>query len=195
MRLVVGLGNPGEKYKDTRHNLGFVVVDKLAQKIFKYPNYQIIEWKESKKFACYLLHTTDHILVKSTTFMNESGKAVSSLTNFYKLPSTDIYVVHDDLDIKLGEYKIQLGVGPKVHGGINSIEQELGTKEFWRVRLGIDNRNNELGIMNKELRIKGEDYVLQNFTNEEKEIRDRVVEKIVGELLGSVLRVKKHITH
>ncbi|MBU1071203.1 aminoacyl-tRNA hydrolase, partial [Patescibacteria group bacterium] len=114
MKLIVGLGNIGEKYKNTRHNVGFMVVDELEK------------------------HKEDLgkvMLVKPATFMNESGRAVAKMVRFYKLDLDNLYVVHDDLDLKLGEYKIQKGVGPKVHNGILSVEKELGDKEFWRVRV------------------------------------------------------------
>jgi PTH1 family peptidyl-tRNA hydrolase len=154
MILIVGLGNPGEKYKNNRHNAGFITLDKLREKI-----------GEVKGF--YFL--------KPDTFMNASGKAVSKIKNFYKIDSQDIYLIHDDLDIRLGEYKVQLGVGPKVHNGVDSVEQELGTKDFWRVRVGVDNRE-------RENRIPGEDYVLKDFTKEEKEILIQTIEKVIDEL-------------
>jgi len=91
------------------------------------------------------------------------------------LLSTDLYIVHDDLDIKLGEYKIQKGKGPKVHKGINSIEKALGTDDFWRVRVGVDNRDSNN-------RTPGEQYVLQDFTSEEKEILDKVLDETCKKL-------------
>lgn len=154
MILIVGLGNLGDKYKNNRHNVGFITLDKLKEKI-----------GEVKGF--YFL--------KPQTFMNASGQAVAKIKNFYKIDTQDIYLIHDDLDIKLGEYKIQLGVGPKVHNGVDSVENELGTKDFWRIRIGVDNRE-------RENRIKGEDYVLQDFMKEEKEILNQTIEKVVDEL-------------
>jgi peptidyl-tRNA hydrolase, PTH1 family len=111
--------------------------------------------------------------------MNESGKAVKKLVDFYKVEMDDLYVIHDDLDIKLGEYKIQKGVGPKVHGGVNSIERELGKEDFWRARVGVDNRD-------LENRIPGEEYVLQNFTREERNILMESINQLVSNLEESI---------
>jgi len=139
MKLLVGLGNPGAKYLNTRHNLGFMFLDYLQQ-----------QQKLDKQIKT----------LKPETYMNRSGIAVAKELRFYKLQPTDLIVVHDDLDLRLGEYKIQFGKGPKLHNGVESVEKILGTKEFWRVRIGVDNRN-------AENRIPGESYVLQSFTPEE----------------------------
>jgi len=167
MKLIVGLGNPRSEYKDNRHNVGFMVVDQLATATFE----------NSGKLKAELTKGERAVLAKPITFMNDSGEAVSLLSSFFKIPSTDTYVIHDDLDIPLGEYKIQFGVGPKVHNGVNSIEAKLGTKGFWRVRVGIENRNREEGPQ-----ISGEEYVLKNFNQEESSIRDTVIDKVVEEL-------------
>lgn len=167
MKLIVGLGNPGSEYTKTRHNTGFVVVERLA--IVKEAG-----WQKQEKFGAEVARAGEVLLVKPQTFMNASGKTVSKLANFYKIAAEDIYIVHDDLDLRMGDYKIQEGVGPKVHNGVESVERELGLKNFWRVRVGIDNRG--------EIRIAGEDYVLANFSTEEEEKLKEVVEKIVEEL-------------
>jgi len=152
MKLIIGLGNPGERYKNTRHNAGFLVADELQK--MKLPVGVIVR--------------------KSDVFMNNSGVFVKALYTKYHIQNTDLYIVHDDLDIPLGSYKIQLGIGPKVHNGVNSVETELGTKDFWRVRIGVDNRQ-------ADDRTQGEDYVLQNFTDEEKITINEVVVKICKE--------------
>ena len=165
MKLIVGLGNPGDEHKENRHNVGFMVVDRLAEEA---------EWES--KFEALILKSRDCLLVKPQTFMNNSGTAVKKIMNFYKLNIDDLVVVHDDLDIRLAEYKIQEGVGPKVHNGLTSVEERLGTKDFWRVRVGVDNR--PVG----EARTPGDEYVLADFTSEEKEIIEGVIEKVVKEL-------------
>lgn len=165
MKLIVGLGNPGDEHKENRHNVGFMVVDRLAEEA---------EWES--KFEALILKSRDCLLVKPQTFMNNSGTAVKKIMNFYKLNIDDLVVVHDDLDIRLAEYKIQKGVGPKVHNGLTSVEERLGTKDFWRVRVGVDNR--PVG----EARTPGDEYVLADFTSEEKEIIEGVIEKVVKEL-------------
>jgi len=167
MKLIVGLGNPGSQYKNNRHNVGFMVVDRLVTAAFE----------NSGKLKAELIKGERAVVAKPTTFMNDSGEAVSLLSSFFKVPSTDTYAIHDDLDIPLGEYKMQFGVGPKVHNGVNSIEAKLGTKDFWRVRVGIENRNREEGPQ-----ISGEEYVLKNFNEDEIKVRDTVINKVVEEL-------------
>lgn len=175
MHLIIGLGNPGEKYKNTRHNVGFMVLDEYNAK--QGPD----DFSFNKKFNSEIIKTEKVILAKPQTFMNDSGSAVSKLISFFKINPTELYVVHDDLDIKLGEYKIQKGVGPKVHNGVNSIEEKLGTKNFWRVRMGVDNRI-------PESRIPGEEYVLQNFEEQEIQILQSMIEKVVQEILKNASR-------
>ena len=153
MKLIIGLGNPGEEYLNTRHNAGFLVAEKLQKT--KLPAGVVVR--------------------KPDTFMNESGVFVKKLVDQYKLDPSNLYIVHDDLDIPLGSYKIQLGVGPKDHNGVNSVESELGTKDFWRVRIGIDNRQ-------PDDRIPGEEYTLQDFTETEINTLGGVIEKVCKEL-------------
>ena len=166
MKLVVGLGNPGEAHANNRHNVGFVMVDRLAG--------EGAEWES--KFEALILKAKDYLLVKPQMFMNRSGEVVAKIANFYKVTIDDLVVIHDDLDIRLGEYKIQKGVGPKVHNGLTSVEERLGTANFWRLRVGVDNR--PAG----QARVPGDEYVLSDFTAEEKEISDGVIEKAVKEL-------------
>ncbi|HUC95200.1 MAG TPA: aminoacyl-tRNA hydrolase [Candidatus Saccharimonadales bacterium] len=152
MKLIIGLGNPGERYKNTRHNAGFLVADELQK--MKLPVGVVVR--------------------KSDTFMNDSGSFVKKIVDKYKPDLSDLYIIHDDLDIPLGSYKIQFGVGPKVHNGVNSVEIELGAKDFWRIRVGVDSRN-------PNDRTSGEEYVLQDFSEEEKKILDGIIEKICKE--------------
>jgi len=157
MKLVVGLGNPGHEYENTRHNVGFLVIDKLQEN--KSPGNVVVK--------------------KSDRFMNESGNFVKKLVNEYKLDPSNLYIIHDDLDIKLGEYKIQFGRGPKDHNGILDIEDKLGTKDFWRVRIGVDNRS----LDNKPM---GEEYVLQNFPPEERNLLDRTIKEVCHQLTQKI---------
>jgi PTH1 family peptidyl-tRNA hydrolase len=156
MRLIVGLGNPGDSYTHTRHNAGCLFVDAISSK------------NPSK----------DIVLRKSDTFMNDSGTFVKKLVDQYKLNLSNLYIAHDDLDIKLGEYKIQFGKGPKDHNGLNDIEAKLGTNEFWHIRIGVDNRpldGKPLGI----------EYVLENFSDEEKQILDKTIIEAISAFLSS----------
>lgn len=134
MKLIIGLGNPGDKYKNNRHNVGYLFVD----------------WAKRG--------------VKTNVFMNDSGSFVKG--------KEDFVIVHDDLDLPLGRYKIQFGKGPELHYGVQSIENELGTKDFWRIRIGVDNRD-------PANRTPGDQYVLEDFTTDEKEILKGVFDAIL----------------
>jgi len=156
MKLIVGLGNPREKYKGNRHNIGHLVVDELVKR--KLPKGLVVK-------------TTD-------VFMNNSGNFVKKLVDQYHIEFSNLWVIHDDLDIPLGSYKIQNGKGPKLHNGINSIEQELGREDFWRVRVGVDSRK-------EGVRISGEQYVLQDFSGEEVKLLKPAIEEICKKLVTS----------
>lgn len=153
MKLVIGLGNPGKEYDNSRHNVGYLLVQKL--------------WEGG--------HSSRITSQSSNVFMNNSGAAVKKLVDQYSLDTNDLYIVHDDLDLPLGTWKLQYAKGPKEHGGINDIEQKLGTKDFWRVRVGVDNRK-------PEERTLGEEYVLQDFKDEEKKVLDKVVNEVCKKL-------------
>ncbi len=169
MKIVIGLGNPGPEYVISRHNAGVVCVDLLATKLIA--DYG---WRRQKQA---LMFKTDYwVLLKSAgVFMNESGRMLQDL-KYINYSVDNLYIAHDDLDLRLGEYKIQLGVGPKVHYGLQSMEATIGTKNFWRIRIGIDNRDSDN-------RTPGESYVLEGFKVEEKKVLDGVLEKICDEIL------------
>lgn len=176
MKITVGLGNPGEKFKNTRHNVGFLVVDKLAEKL------KINNWQFKKKFRAEILECKNLILVKPQIFMNDSGIAVKKIASFYQktlnsslLITNYLYLVHDELDLNLGEYKIQFGRGAAGHKGVESVTRELGTKDFWRVRVGI-------GPSNKA----EEQFVLEKFGKEEKEVLEKVIEKVTEALVSRI---------
>lgn len=160
MKLIVGLGNPGKDYLNTRHNVGFMVVDALESQI-RNSKYEI-----QNKFK----------ILKSTNFMNESGEFVNSLYTKYNIQNTNLYIVHDDLDIRLGEFKIQFGRGPHDHNGLKSVDEAIGTDQYWHVRVGVDNRP-------LDHRPIGEEYVLQDFSDDEKKILDRVIKNVTHELI------------
>lgn len=166
MKIVLGLGNPGVGYVGTRHNAGVVLVEVLGSRLQGLGEYG---WR--KHYDALIYKAPDLVLVKTKDiFMNESGRLLQGLSK------GELYVAHDDLDIKLGEYKIQFGKGPKDHNGVESVEKALGTKDFWRIRIGIDNRTTP---------IDGETYVLQRFTSEEREILNKVLEEIAGKILST----------
>lgn len=132
MKLIVGLGNPGKEHENTRHNVGFVFIDALAKHLgaenFGY------EKKLQSKIA-----QAPHklILAKPQTFMNKSGLAVMASAKFYKIKPKDIWVIHDDIDILWSKYKISFGRSSAGHKGVESVIKALKTKDFWRVRIGI----------------------------------------------------------
>src|SRR4051812_41840778 len=126
MYIIVGLGNPGKKYEQTRHNLGFRVLDLLAGES---------GWEN--KYDSLFKKLKDVILAKPQTFMNKSGEAVAQISKFY--PDAQLIVIHDELDLPLGSIKIQKDVSAAGHNGVQSIIDTLGTKDFIRVRLGTDN--------------------------------------------------------
>lgn len=151
---MIGLGNPGKKYAKNRHNVGEMFVRWLKEEEKRRRGGD----GEMKRRRGEDRERWSLVTLKS--FMNDSGKAVSILNTKYKIPNTNLIIVHDDLDLRFGEYKLQFGKGPYGHNGILSIEDELGTKDFWRLRIGIDNRD-------PENRTLGVAYTLQDFTPEE----------------------------
>ncbi len=150
IKMIVGLGNPGAEYEQTRHNAGFWFIDELA---WQYK----ATLKEEKKFfgsvARISISGSDLWLLKPTTFMNRSGQAVAALAQFYKIKPEEILVVHDELDIPCGRIKFKLGGGNGGHNGLKDIQARLGTPDFYRLRLGIDHpgdRNLVVGyVLNK----------------------------------------------
>lgn len=133
MKLIVGLGNPGGQYKDSRHNIGYMVVDKLAREIAR----EGLVWEKDDKRNAQTARVGDVILVKPLTFMNNSGIAVKKLVDFYHFDPKDVWIIHDDIDLPLGKMKIRTGGGTAGHNGLESILKSLGTDGFLRVRLGI----------------------------------------------------------
>lgn len=178
MKLIVGLGNPGKKYKNTRHNVGFMIVDGLLKEMGETPH--VVKKYESLVFY---KQSKNVLLAMPQTMMNNSGISVGIIVNQYKVKLPDLWVIHDDLDLPIGAYKIQLGKGPKEHGGLKSIYEKLGKKDFWHVRIGIDNRE-------KKSHISGEDYVLIPFEEKEVEVFDNVKNKIIEDIKTQVLDLR-----
>lgn len=181
MKLIVGLGNPGRKYFNNRHNVGFMVVDRLVKKL-RVSGYGLQqEWKKSTKgklqYFWFDVKKEKLELIKPQIYVNNSGHSVAyAYKKHPELKLDNIYVIHDDLDIALGNYKIQIGKGPKDHKGLISIYNKLNAKDFWHVRIGVENRE-------KDNMISGEDYVLQDFGKDEQDIINQVLDKIVIDLI------------
>jgi PTH1 family peptidyl-tRNA hydrolase len=138
IRLVAGLGNPGREYARTRHNAGFWFIDELARKLGAY-------FATESKFSGEVAKAGDVRLVKPATFMNLSGRSVAALARFFAIAPDEILVVHDELDLRPGEAKMKLGGGVAGHNGLKDIRAQLGSPDFWRLRLGIGHpRDSEL---------------------------------------------------
>jgi PTH1 family peptidyl-tRNA hydrolase len=154
MLLLVGLGNPGPEYQRTRHNAGWMYIDYVAE------GYGASPFRHDNKFEAELADVTINgitvMLVKPLTYVNNSGRSVSKLMNFYKLTPSDLVVAHDDLDLPLGQFRIQIGTGPKGHNGLISIEKSIVSIDFKRIRIGVDSRTSE-----ERKIVSGEDYVLK----------------------------------
>jgi PTH1 family peptidyl-tRNA hydrolase len=183
MKLIVGLGNPGNEYENTRHNVGFMLMDRLLYQISKIKDQNnSLKFQTNNRCKALIAKTEEIVLVKPQTFMNASGKAVKSLAIYYKVKLDDIYVVHDDLDILLGDYKINLGKGPKVHNGLNSIIEALGSDQFWRIRIGIESRG-------EGNRVPGKAFVLQPFSKDEESQLTTVTEALIAKITGDFIHV------
>jgi len=156
MKLIVGLGNPGNEYSKTRHNIGFQLLDYIASR-------NGLEFKNDKKFnaesTSYIVNGEKVHLIKPLSYMNLSGTVVSKYANFYNIEPSDILVIQDDLDMDFGKIRILYDSTSGGHNGIKNIIECLGTKEFTRLKIGISN--------NKEYDTK--DYVLGKFNKEESE--------------------------
>ena len=181
MYLIVGLGNPGKTYEKTRHNVGFIILDNLYEKLAEYG---ISKWELSKKFNAEICGATINnqkiILAKPMTFMNESGIAVQLLSHFYKLTPQDLIVIHDDKDLPLGEIKIQTDRGDAGHNGIKSIIEHLGTKNFQRIRVGIASDNP------KKMSDTAK-FVLDKFAFSERKKVSEVIEQATEEIIKIIL--------
>jgi peptidyl-tRNA hydrolase, PTH1 family len=154
--LVVGLGNPGPRYETTRHNLGFLVADILADRLgsgFK------VHKKSGAEVATGRLGGRSIVLAKPRVYMNESGRQVGPLANFYSVAPADVIAIHDELDIDFGRIRLKLGGGEGGHNGLRSVASALGTKDFQRVRIGIGRPPG---------RKDPAAYVLENFTAAER---------------------------
>ena len=164
MKLIVGLGNPGKAYKDTRHNVGFMFVDNIASKLQ-------LSFSLDKAKKCEIAQTTylgeKVIFIKPQTYMNLSGDSVVVVKNYYKIELEDILVIYDDLDLETGKIRIRPNGSSGGHKGIQSIINNLGTQNIKRVRIGIDKVSSDKTV----------DYVIGNFSKDEKEIIGISLEK------------------
>jgi len=170
MKLIIGLGNPGEEYQKTRHNAGFLAVDKIVSRCSDIPTFNFRS-KFKAEISQGIINNEKVILVKPMTFMNNSGQAVQAVLDYYKINPKNIIIIHDDLDIPLGEFKISKNKNSGGHKGVQSIIDCLGTKDFMRIRIGIDTERNK--------KIPTEKFVLEKFNEEEMRKIEGVIEEIV----------------
>ena len=196
MLLIVGLGNPGEKYNKTRHNAGFIVIDEI-QKSFGFPeftankkfNAEISEdlslFSENSSKAGFFgkLFSGDKkdkiILAKPQTFMNRSGESVRKIMDYYKIKVEDIIIISDDLDIIIGKYKVAIDSSAAGHNGIQSVINNIGTQKFKRIKVGVEKKEGR-----QARKTPGVKFVLENFSEEEYQIIQRLSESIKKDLLN-----------
>ena len=173
--LIIGLGNPGREYKDTRHNIGFMVIDRIAVRL----NAQGIKVQAKAIVTNALYQERRLILAKPQTYMNLSGQSVQGLLHFYKIPIENLVVMHDDLDIPFGTIRIRPSGGPGGQRGMASTIEQLGTKDFPRLRLGIGRPPG---------RMDPKDYVLQDFSKEDQKLLPEVLDRAADAALEFVIK-------
>lgn len=176
-RLVAGLGNPGQEYEHTRHNIGFMVIDRLAREF----NINLSNRKFDAVFGKGIIQGTAVILAKPQAFMNRSGPPLQQLADYFRIPSQEIIVVHDDIDLAFERLKIKEKGGDGGHKGIRSMVSAFGGGEFIRIRIGVGR-----GASEAEGRWEVVDHVLGRFNKEEVSRLDRVIQT-AAEAVVSVL--------
>lgn len=164
MKLIVGLGNIGAKYTFTRHNIGFMLADSIALN-------NGLSFRENSRLKCLVTSlrngVDDYLIIKPTTFMNLSGEAVRAVVDYYKIPTSDVLIIYDDLSLELGKIRFRANGSDGGHNGIKSVIQHLGTKDVARLKIGIGPQPN----------LPSEVFVLQNFSKEELENLKPVLSK------------------
>lgn len=163
MKLIAGLGNPGEKFKNSRHNVGFMVVDAFARQVE-------LSWRYSADLMCYFVKGGNYVLCKPAIYMNKSGEAIRALGAFYKISPKEILIVHDDLDLDFGKVRLSFNGISAGHHGVESTIESLGSMDFGRLRVGIGHP-----------RYKGDtavvEYVLADFSAEETKTLETIFKK------------------
>jgi peptidyl-tRNA hydrolase, PTH1 family len=164
MKLIVGLGNPGKQYENTRHNIGFDVIEELSRK-FSIP---LNQSKFKGLYGIGFYNGEKVVLLKPLTYMNLSGESIRAVIDFYQIDVEDMVVIYDDLDLPVGKIRLRQKGSAGGHNGIKSTIQHLGTQEFNRIRIGVDRPKNGMKVT---------DYVLGRFHEEEKELTIEAVKK------------------
>jgi peptidyl-tRNA hydrolase, PTH1 family len=176
--LIFGLGNPGDKYKKTRHNIGKIILENLGN---QHGDNFIKKIKFSADISEGMLNNKEVFFAYSHTFMNESGRAVVAVSKYYKISPENIWIVHDDIDIALGKIKISKNQGSAGHNGVKSIRSHLGNNNFNRLRVGIWGK--DFSEKSKEVT---QNYVLEKFIPEEQEKLKKIIEDAISILISSV---------
>jgi PTH1 family peptidyl-tRNA hydrolase len=179
MKLIVGLGNPGKKYEHTRHNFGFMVVDKLAAE----NGASWTAFNPNSSTCKFTAQGVEVMLLKPQTFMNESGTGIQEVLGFYKVVPEDLWLVHDDLDLPFGTVRESFDSSSAGHRGVESTIETLGTKQFHRLRLGLGRPPQD---------VPAEAFVLQPFTTTEQEALSGVVARATEVLLGALVTNNKN---
>lgn len=174
MYLIVGLGNPGKEYENTRHNMGFKVLNKLSEK-YSIP---ITKSKFNGKYGTGTIENEKVILLEPQTYMNLSGEAIKPMLDFYKVAPSKLLVIYDDIDVEPGKIKIRMKGGPGTHNGMKSVVNIVGTEEFPRVRVGIGQPIIKLAMV---------DYVIGYVPEEELKILNDGIEK-AAEAVEEILK-------
>lgn len=165
LKMIAGLGNPGSEYAHTRHNMGFEVVDRLAEKYRIRPDRS----KFNALFGKGVIDGSDVILVKPLTYMNASGEAVGPLLRFFKLDPADLLVIHDDMDLQMGRIRLRHKGSSGGHNGIKSLIRQLGTEDFARIKVGVGHpERTQEAVVN---------YVLGRFSKDEQKIMEDAFER------------------
>ncbi|MFH1855260.1 MAG: aminoacyl-tRNA hydrolase [bacterium] len=175
--LIVGLGNPGPEYENSRHNVGFMVLDNLAKKLEA--GEFVGEKRVNGEIAKAKVGERDAILLKPQTYMNLSGEALKSTSDYYKIESENTIVVSDDVNLELGQVRIRFSGEAGGHKGLSSVIGSAG-QDFWRVRIGIG-QNSDIPM---------EDFVLQKFTPEEQKLIEEAIDKVSSILIESITQDK-----
>lgn len=173
MKMIVGLGNPEPEYSNTRHNIGKNVLNLYVD--------EISEWKEGEGFNAVIFKDVDCLYVKPLSYMNDCGPVISKIFNYYKIKSKELLVIYDELDIFMGEYKIALGKGSKIHNGILSINENLGFSNYWHLRMGV--RDLDIPSSVQKSGIDPAKYVLRKFqVSDRKKIENLVQTSVIPEI-------------
>lgn len=170
MKIIVGLGNPGKEYEETRHNLGFMAIDKIAKKL----GVEINKNKFNGLIGELNYDNEKVLLVKPQTFMNLSGNCVEQILDFYKLEAEDLIVIYDDIDIEFGKIRIRPSGSPGTHNGMRNITNMIQSQDFCRIRIGTGKPRENQELFN---------FVLSKFNREELKIVDEVTSKVAEAII------------